>query len=254
MLTEATPLPSWRADSPWSRLRWTLPTALLISAAVLWALAYFMERPAEPMPPATIEAQFLEQPVPQRVEVAPPKPAPPVRRQPPRNERLEQKTPVQKPQAAPSAPIELPAAPAEEQAKTGMDEAGTISGPASSGNAKGASGPAFGGSGDQGGSGAGKGSSSGGSINASSEARAIFRPEPQIPDDMREGAFKATGLVLFHIAVDGSVKVELAKPTPNPRLNRILLDTYGKWRFIPKVVNGKPVASTFPLVVNLEVK
>jgi protein TonB len=116
----------------------------------------------------------------------------------------------------------------------------------------GASAPA--GSGGQAGPSDTKGSSHGGNIYANSGARAIVRPEPQIPDDLREKAFKFTVQVLFHVAVDGSVKVELAKPTPDPRLNRILLDTYGKWRWIPKVVNGKPVASTEEIDLNLEVK
>ena len=89
---------------------------------------------------------------------------------------------------------------------------------------------------------------------ASSGARAIVRPMPQIPDDLREEAFNSTALARFHIAVDGSVKVELAKPTPNPRLNRILLDSLKKWRFIPAIKNGKPVASTEEIVVKIEVK
>ena len=52
-------------DSPWHRLPWTLPTALLIWAAALWGLAYFMEKPAHrPMEPPPIDAQLIEQPVP----------------------------------------------------------------------------------------------------------------------------------------------------------------------------------------------
>lgn len=89
---------------------------------------------------------------------------------------------------------------------------------------------------------------------ASSGARAIVRPMPQIPDDLREGAFNATAVARFHIAVDGSVKVELVKATPDPRLNGILLDSLRKWRFIPAIRNGKPVASTEEVVVKIEVK
>jgi protein TonB len=48
--------------------------------------------------------------------------------------------------------------------------------------------------------------------------------------------------------------VELVKPTPNPRLNGILLDSLKKWRFIPAIKNGKPVASTEEIVVKIEVK
>ena len=77
---------------------------------------------------------------------------------------------------------------------------------------------------------------------------------PQIPDDMREGAFNSAALARFHIAVDGSVTVELVKPTQNPRLNRILLDSLRKWRFIPAIKNGKPVASTEEIVVKIEVR
>jgi protein TonB len=77
---------------------------------------------------------------------------------------------------------------------------------------------------------------------------------PQIPDDLRGEAFSSTALARFHIAVDGSAKVELAKPTPNPRLNWILLDSLKKWRFIPAIKNGKPVASTEEIVVKIEVK
>ncbi len=93
-----------------------------------------------------------------------------------------------------------------------------------------------------------------GNIYASSGARAIVRPMPQIPDDLREGAFNAAALARFHIAVDGSATVELARPTQNPRLNRILLDSLRKWRFIPAIKNGKPVASSEEIIVKIEVK
>ena len=48
-------------ESPWQRLPWTLPTALLILAVAVWGLASFMERPGhrqQGAPP--IDAQFVE--------------------------------------------------------------------------------------------------------------------------------------------------------------------------------------------------
>jgi protein TonB len=216
-----------------------------------------MERPADRQAaPAPIEAQFLEQSAPaapQRVEAAPPIVHPP-KPATPRNERVEQKAPVQRPEATPSAPVALPAAPIEEQAKAGTDQAGTISRPASSGGARGASGPAFGGNGDQGGPGGGKGGGDGGKMYSNSGARAIIRPMPQIPDDMREEAFSFTALARFHVAADGSAKVELARPTPNPRLNRIVMESLIKWRFMPAIRDGKPVASTEEIAIKIEVK
>jgi protein TonB len=93
-----------------------------------------------------------------------------------------------------------------------------------------------------------------GNMYASSCARAIVRPMPQIPDDLREDAFNSVALARFQIAVDGSVKVELAKPTPNSRLNKVLLNSLRKWRFMPAIKNGKPVESTEEIVVKIEVR
>jgi protein TonB len=88
----------------------------------------------------------------------------------------------------------------------------------------------------------------------SSGARAIIHPLPQIPEDLREGAFISAALARFHIAVDGSAEVELVKPTQDPRLNRILLDTLKKWRFFPAIKSGKPVATTEEILVKIEVR
>lgn len=96
--------------------------------------------------------------------------------------------------------------------------------------------------------------SSRGDIYANSGARAIVQPMPKISEDLREGTFKSVALARFHIAVDGSAEVELVKPTPNPCLNRILLDSLKKWRFFPAIESGKPVASTEEILVTIEVK
>ncbi len=101
-------------DSPWRRLPWTLPTALLIWSAALWGLACFMAqpayRPAEQVAidaqlcdlPASTETQIGEAPVPaQQPPAVVPKPKPlphvkprlaPVARQ--AGARIDQKTDV----------------------------------------------------------------------------------------------------------------------------------------------------------------
>jgi protein TonB len=93
-----------------------------------------------------------------------------------------------------------------------------------------------------------------GNLSANSPARAMVQPVPLIPEELREAAFNSAALVRFHIAVDGGVEVELVKPTQNPRLNRILLDTLKRWRFSPALRNGQPVASTEEILVRIEVK
>ena len=77
---------------------------------------------------------------------------------------------------------------------------------------------------------------------------------PQIPDELRQDALSAVAVARFHVAVDGTATVELIKPTSNPRLNRLLLDTLKNWRFFPSMKDGKPVASTQELSIKVEVK
>ncbi len=85
-------------------------------------------------------------------------------------------------------------------------------------------------------------------------AQAIVRPMPQIPDDLRQEAFNAVAVVRFHVAADGTCTFELTKPTPNPRLNRLLLEKLKEWRFFPAMRDGKPVASDQEIRITFEVK
>src|SRR5208283_965060 len=190
-------------DNPWRRLPWTLTAALLIWVAALWGLAYFMEKSTlkpEELPP--IDARFIEQTVPAAPQSRPaavhkPKPLP---------RATPQQVPV-KPQVSPRAEqnpaapvttktaVALPAAPAPDGTHAAPGEGL----PGTSANSNAQAGPSD-----------GKGPTHG-NIYANSGARAIVRPMPQIPDDLREGAFNASALARFHIAVDGSAKVELAR-------------------------------------------
>ena len=240
-------------DSPWRRLPWTLPTALLLWAIALWGLAYFMGKPTNrPVETPPIDARLIEQPVSPATQSIQPKPPAAVHQPKTLPTVRPLKTPVM-PQTSPRAeqnPIarkteaisNAPAASAPAGARTATGEGQGAAAVITSPNG-----------GAQIGSYGGKGSSHG-NMNANSGARAIFKPMPQIPDDLREESFNFAPLARFHIAVDGSVTVELAKPTPNPRLNRILLNSLNKWRFIPAIKNGKAVASTEEIVVRIEVK
>jgi TonB family protein len=60
----------------------------------------------------------------------------------------------------------------------------------------------------------------------------IYQPLPQIPDELREEAFVSQVTARFYIGADGMVtKVELIKPSNNPKLNQLLLKSLQKWRF-----------------------
>jgi len=243
----------WDKDNPWHRLPWTLPAALLIWALAIFGIADFMGKPANrPMGQPAIDAQLIEQstPAPTRIiqkerpaVVHRAKPRAPARpkKAPLMPRKVEKKTNTPVKELSATAPIDGQAPAAANTAAKGGTETGSHDSKGASAN-NGARTGSY-----------GRGSPMG-NIYGSSGAQAIVRPMPQIPNDLREEAFNFAALARFHIAVDGSVKVELTRPTPNPRLNRILLDSLKKWRFIPAIKNGKPVASTEEIVVKIEVK
>lgn len=86
-----------------------------------------------------------------------------------------------------------------------------------------------------------------------SSARIIAQPLPELPDDLREAAYRADALARFSVHVDGSVDVELLKATPYPRLNQMLLEALRKWRFFPAIEGGHPVESQQDVRVHFNV-
>lgn len=85
-------------------------------------------------------------------------------------------------------------------------------------------------------------------------ARVLYQPLPEIPDELRRRNINFVALARFHVAANGSVQVELVEPTPEPTLNRALLETLAKWRFFPAMEQGKPVASIIEIRVPITVK
>jgi protein TonB len=84
-------------------------------------------------------------------------------------------------------------------------------------------------------------------------ARAVYSPLPQIPDDLRAAAMDEVAVARLHIHADGTVSVDLMRPTDNPRINRIILDTLRTWMFYPALDKGKPVASLQQIRIRLSV-
>jgi periplasmic protein TonB len=84
-------------------------------------------------------------------------------------------------------------------------------------------------------------------------ARVLSQPMPVLPDDLREQGYQLTAVAHFTVHADGSFEVELVKPTQNPRLNQILLETLHHWRFFPAMENGHPVESEQEVRVHFSV-
>lgn len=99
------------------------------------------------------------------------------------------------------------------------------------------------------------GPSTGTSSDASGNASAhpILKPLPVLPHDLREFAYQAVALARFTIHPDGSVDVALVRPTQNPRLNQLLLETLRNWRFFPAMKDGHPVESEQDIRVHFNV-
>jgi protein TonB len=92
--------------------------------------------------------------------------------------------------------------------------------------------------------------SSGGTMGA----RAIYRPMPEIPEELRHHPMNLTAVARFRVAADGGATVDLIRPTPNPRLNTALLAALKAWRFFPAMENGRPVASTVDIRIPIRVQ
>ena len=229
-------------DEPWRRLAWIAPLSIAIWAGVLLGFAMVLKQTAPPLPELKpIEARIVELPpaaglqggpaaVPHPVAPAPPKPKPHV--------EVRRKAPVHPhkliiPEAPPSFAGTRKEAPAESSAST--KTAPTGGGAESSGAPQ------------EKGGGSGLGSDGLG-------ARAIYSPVPKIPDDLREVAFEAEAVAHFEVSYDGNVKVTLAKPTADPRLNQILLTTLQQWRFFPAMKGGVAIDSAFDVRIPVSVQ
>lgn len=190
-----------RPDSPWRRLHWTLPLALLICATTFSLFAYTMWRPVLHSPePVPVTAELVELPAPAPAQ-------PQLRRNTVEQPRIK---PVEQPQPAPPEPPSTPA-PAAAQTSTPP-------------------------------------------VSVNHGAQALVQPLPVIPDDLREEAMNEAATARFSIGVDGSATVELVKPTQNPRLNRLLLDTLRNWKFMPAIRDGQPVPSVETMIIRLHVE
>jgi protein TonB len=212
-----------RLDNPWHRLPWSLPLALAICAAILWEFGRILERPpVHRTVPASIEAELVELPPPPvEDKIVQPKP------EPPKPVRQRESVPAPAPVALPTAP----AAPAERDSVPAPPPAPASTAPAAPSTPD---------------------TRSAGAANQG--AQAIVRPMPQIPDDLRQEAFNAVAVVHFRVSAEGTATFDLVKPTPNPRLNRLLMEKLKEWKFFPAMRDGKPVPSDQDVRSTFEVK
>lgn len=243
---QKTPVPSatpqLRPTTPW----WPWPLALLLWLALLWGVGFLLAAP-HPVapPPAPLDAQLIELPPPP----APPKPQVVTPPQPVHTVTPRSVTPPIAPVTQPTPPlpkVALASSPAADPPPAKADPAPptppTPPSPPSPPSpppappappAPAAKGPAG---------------------TAQMGARALYQPKPVLPESLRDSPIHVTVLARFHIQADGSARVELTQPAPDPRINQLILNTLKTWRFFPAIESGKPVASTLDISLPIDVE
>lgn len=241
-----------KLDDPWRRLVWLTPSAVLLWGALLIAFAFLLQGTPQRLESIErLEARLIDVPAPPGGLQGEGEPAAPATVEPPAPPPPQPQPHVEK------KPAEVPVPHVKkkkEAAPPVYDARGTHTLPAEGmeGNA-GAQQPTAGESGTL--SNGTSGHGGGGGLGADSiGARAIYAPVPQIPDDLREDVFETVALAHFRVSFDGAAKVSLVKPTSNPRLNTILLDTLKEWRFFPAIRNGIAIDSEFDIRIPVAVQ
>jgi len=240
-----------RPDNPWRRLPWTVSATVLVWTVVLWSFGRFLNQSDNrTLESLFIDAQIVESSAPAFSHNSQPKSD--IDKQRPKSAPLdrpkaqvmtpEQKTDSTDQPASHTHVTTLPALTSTVGTQTASPSGQTVS-DANSNAQNGLRALSQ-----------ERRTTTAAGMRANMGATAIQRPMPQIPDDLREDAFKSAALALFHISADGRVKVELSKPTNNPRLNRILLASLRNWRFTPAIRAGKPVESTEEILIRIEVR
>ncbi len=235
---QSTRLPA--IDDPWRRLPLLIPAALLTWALLLFGFSVALMQTAAPEPELKpMEARIVEIPVGglqagPKEEAA--KSAPAAPHLPP--------VVKLKHHAPPKMIVPLAPVPSSPEGTMKSSEA-----PASGNERPGGATESGAGEGGSGG-----GSALGGIGTDVSGARAIYAPVPVIPDDLREEAFQTEAVASFKVSYEGDVEVTLVKPTTNPRLNQILLDTLRQWKFFPAMHDGVAVDSRFNVRIPVSVQ
>ncbi|HMB89039.1 MAG TPA: energy transducer TonB [Methylomirabilota bacterium] len=236
-------------DDPWPRLRWLVPAALGLTLVSQMAFLSLLRLPASPPTvPRPVDVQVIELPAPP----ASARPAPPERRSSPPPRRLDAPSP--RPVLAPSEPrIEVPRAPAPPVAEEPVTPAPAATVPAPPAPSPPSAGPSTQvpltalppSRGPQ-------DATLGGTDSMS--ARAIYKPMSEIPEALRRRTIDMVAVARFRVDAAGRAQVELVEPTPDPDLNRALLESLQRWRFFPATQAGRPVASTIDVRIPVSVK
>jgi len=230
-------------DDPWRRMPWLLPAAAGLALLSLMGFLKLLAGPALVVPTApALEVEVVEvTPIPPAPR-SPPEPPPAAEprslaMEPPPPPPLLQSLPPPPPKPEPEAVPEAKSAPRPARPRRAAPSAPPVAAvPAPQSPVPAppvASAPP-----------------SGGNMGA----RALYQPLPEIPEDLRRRAIDLVAVARFRVSANGTAEVELIEPTPDPSLNRALMETLRKWRFFPAMEAGKPIASVVDIRIPVSVR
>jgi len=219
-------------DNPWHRLPWTLPAALLIWAAALWGLAYFMEGSANrTMAPPPLNADLIELPQPAATPAIRPAPVhkpKPLPQAPPKQAPKPVKAAEQPAAPAPAREISLPDASSASDAGTGPSL------PAANPSAPGGTGSPFGPRAVS------RAPSAGGSASGVQTtlpgfgAAYLNNPKPAYPAQARKMGIEGRVTLKVFVSKEGKpLHVEIAESSGHDLLDKAAFDAVKNWRFVP---------------------
>ncbi len=219
-------------DSPWHRLPWTLPAALLIWATALWGLAFFMEGSANRQPTPPLNADLIELPPPAATPAIRPAPVhkpTPLPQAPPKQAPKPVKEAREPAGPAPAREISLPkdSAPASD-AGTGPSL------PPASPSAPGGMGSPFGPK-IVSRSPTGPGSHSGVQTTLPSFGAAYLNnPKPAYPAQARKMGIEGRVTLKVFVSKEGKpLHIEVAESSGHDLLDKAAFDAVKNWRFVP---------------------
>ena len=81
----------------------------------------------------------------------------------------------------------------------------------------------------------------------------VSKPEPTLPDDLRDADLNASFEALFTVHADGTATVKVVSGTGNAALDALALDAARRWTFRPATRDGQPVESYLRLRIEFDV-
>lgn len=84
--------------------------------------------------------------------------------------------------------------------------------------------------------------------------KAVFSPEPIIPEHLHEQCFKSCCIAKFLVAPSGKSSVQLISTSGSEEVDEITLQTLKRWKFKPATLDGAPVEGSKKVQVEFKVE